>query len=75
MRDFSGITALKTLPFSWCVSCLFNVYLKLSLLTICKVRPLGEAQLMAVLCLTGIHGLGISAQTIKVNKGMGSFRR
>lgn len=54
---------------------LFKIYLTRSPLTICKVRPLGEAQLIAVLCLTGIHGLGISVQTIKVNKDMGSFRR
>lgn len=49
----------------------FTVYL----LTICKVCPLGEAQLMAVLCLTGIHGPGISGQTIKARKDMASFTK
>lgn len=42
-----------------------NVCLVLSLLTIWEVCPLGEAELVAVLCLTGIHRLGISTKTEK----------
>lgn len=72
MHEFSGISLIKIQLISWCVLWFFNVHLHLSLLTICKVRPLGEAQLMAVLCLTGIHGRGISVQIIKAHKGTAS---
>lgn len=40
-----------------------------ALLTIREMRPLGEAELMAVLCFAGIHCLGISVKTTtKKNK-------
>lgn len=53
----------------------FFVCLLLSLLTIWKVRPLGEAELMAVLGLTGIHRLGISTKTTKIGNVMATLRR
>lgn len=40
-----------------------NVCLVPALLTVCEVRPLGEAELVAVLGLAGIHCLGISVKT------------
>lgn len=43
--------------------------LLLAPLTVCEVRPLGEAELVAVLGLAGIHRLGVSVTTRQKKQG------